>query len=169
MRYLLIFFIAFISCGSPETPAVDEAPAPPDAPDTAIAGNVSLPVPEGWEVRKNYEGADITVISPAEDTSDFRENFNVITAGAVNDISLEDYYSDNLDYLKSNATKFELLNEGEEAIDNTPAKWFEYKFDRAGKTVYGRQYFMIKDNKAYAIHRATYATQSGAFERKAFG
>lgn len=158
MKYLaLLLAAAFISCGSPqkneERTGEEGAESTTESRngDTETVKGFTVTVPEGWDVQRNYEGTDLMVFSPTDATDDFRENFNVIVAAGAGNMPLSDYYAQSLDYFRSSAPNFELLGEGKDKIDDQEAMWFDYKFDYSGRTIYGRQYYALKNDKAFVI------------------
>lgn len=163
MKYSsLLLVAALLSCGAPQegkdqtgTESSSEAPAG----NIETVKGFTVTIPEGWEVKHNYQGTDLMVLSPTGVTDEFRENFNVIIAADAGNMSLGEYYSQSLDYFRTSAPNFELLGEGKDKIDGQDTQWFDYKFDYSGNTVYGRQYYVLQNDKAFVItYSGTQAT-----------
>lgn len=161
----LLLFAALISCGSPQKKeeSTGEAGNNKDAEirsnGTETVKGFTVAIPEGWEVQRDYEGTDLMVMSPTGITDSFRENFNVIVTTDAGGLSLDDYYTQSLEYFRSSAPNFEMLGKGSDRINGTDVLWMDYKFDYSDRTIYGKQYYALKDNKAYVI---TYSGESAS-------
>lgn len=111
----------------------------------------SIAVPEKWDTQNNYEGTDLMVFSPASGADDdFKENYSVIVSDAMG-YKLDEFYSANVSVFGTSAPGFKKINEGSETLAGASAKWLEYEFTSSGVTVHGKQYYVIKNNRAGVI------------------
>lgn len=93
MLFALTVFVFLLSCSSKIKHAeVLSAPEIPADWRWYAKPNYSIRYPEDWELRENFEGADVCLFSPLSSSGDlFHESVSVVTENLVRAISLEKY------------------------------------------------------------------------------
>lgn len=161
-RSLLLLFPALLlfACGNST-----ENDAASDKNSTAVSlelkkyDDISLAIPNGWEVVENADGVNLTVISPQTGNDPFRENFNIIVKDSMNREELEGVYKENISHYREFTPTFEITDEGKTRIDGAEGWWVEYSLSYDNLHVNGKEFYVMNNNKAYII---TYAEGSGA-------
>ncbi len=97
-------------------------------------------------------GTSVMSLSPLENSSDqFRENVNVVVEKLRKEMSLDDYMSQNLANLPRFITDFKEIGSGNTRIGDVDAKWLAYTGRMGTSSLQFKQYFMVRDDRAYVI------------------
>jgi hypothetical protein len=110
----------------------------------------SITVPTDWTKSEDTKGLDVMFMGPPNPEDQISDaTMNVKTGPLPAQISLDQFYSVNIESLKKDFKDFKIIEEGKRLIDGHPTKYIVYSYDQSGMSITIRQYFLIKDQVAY--------------------
>lgn len=157
-----LIFIA-LSLFSISIPAFSATPAASTQPPAAAANpashrvtskssDLSLVLPDKWEVMDQNLGIDLVALAPLLKPDDlFRQNLNVISVKFNDDMTLEDYFNINKESLRELLEDFDLESAQNATIGGIPAKKLIFTHTVGPVNVKVIQYLVLEGKKAFVI------------------
>lgn len=119
---------------------------------TSKSSDLSLVLPDKWEVMEQNLGIDLVALAPVFKPDDlFRQNLNVISVKFKDDMSLEDYFNINKESLRELLEDFNLESAQDATIGGIPAKKLIFTHTVGPVNVKVIQYLALVGNKAFVI------------------
>lgn len=118
-------------------------------------GNYKISIPENWKERVN--GTTTDIFAPDDSELDVWQEFVGVSLSESNDLTLDETFT----YYMSEDfpgyyTKFKIIKQGEEIIDDQKCKWALYAFSNSTKgdatTFYNLFYLTLKQDTLYSLN-----------------
>jgi hypothetical protein len=111
----------------------------------------TIGVPPGWKTETDPEMA-LVAVSPIQGPNDIYTEALVVGVEVMPvSVSLKRYWKLSKKQLLEDNGGGYIMNEGDTALGDRPAKWMEYSVVESGIDVIGLVYVVVKDRKAYVI------------------
>jgi len=137
-KYVAFFLLGLLIAGCQETQKGDRF--------TAKDQGFSLSVPNLWEVKENFSGIRLLVLSPLESERDvYRENISVMVEELVKPYTLEEFTSEAVAAVKSSMDSFEEVSRGEALIGGEKAFWVSYNYELPEARIQAVSYFLVRE------------------------
>lgn len=110
-----------------------------------------LDVPEGWANQKDIQGVDVMFLAPPSKTGGSQANVNVISGDLDPGMTLDTFFTLNLNGLPAELSSFKQEDTGSTTINGFDTKWVRYTHKVGDLEIRVLQYFFVKDNKGYVV------------------
>lgn len=115
-------------------------------------GDYSVEFPSNWEIIKGQMGVDVVAVVPFLAPGDlFHENVNIISAEFEIPISLEEFYSYNINSLTDLMVDFDLEENKDVKLDGVNAKKIVFTHRLGVVNVKVVQYLILVNKRAYLM------------------
>lgn len=135
-----------------------QAPAAPAA-TTANQGTFTtsdrtftIVVPDGWATQKEIQGIDAMFTAPpSAKGGGSQANINVISGELEPGMTLDNFYTMNVNGLPTELKGFKQVDSGSDKVDGVDTKWVRYTHKVGDLEIAVLQYFFVIGNKGYVV------------------